>query len=506
MAKLSVISSLFVAGYGLVFTGSVNAFNWSEATIDSLHNALKKKEVSCEQVVQGYLDRIAQFDKQFNSIITINPQAITEAQALDKQPADSPMYCVPIIVKDNIDTADMPTTAGAIALKNNQPSDDAQVVKNLRQQGAIILAKSNLDEFAIAVRGASSFGGQTHNVYHLEKGPGGSSGGSATAVSASLGMVGLGSDTGGSIRIPASLAGLVGIRPTHALTDLRGVVPLSPTQDTVGPMCRTVRDCTYTLRYTENYSTPERQQQLLSALDEKGLSGAKIAMIKGMFPARNDQNADYWKVIDDAVARMRAAGATVEEVSLPEQEKIAKDYTSLSRYELRDAMTQYLSGWSSDKDNHLRSYDAILQSKGYDPASDEWLKLYNQAGKDKEKDPVYLRNLHGRQDMIRAQIHRVLDGAVRFDAIMYPTLTQLNVPVGKNAEGRANVGLSPFSGLPAITFPAGMTQSSSPEPVGIELLGREFDEPTLIRLVYGYEAHNPVRVAPDLAPELSVNK
>src|SRR5699024_1232360 len=154
-----------------------------------------------------------------------------------------PLYCVPILVKVNINTKDMPTTGGALAFKNNEPVRDAFVVRQLRQAGAIILGKANMDEFAFSYVGKSSVGGQTKNAYDLTKGPGGSSSGTGTAIAASFAIAGLGTDTGGSIRVPSSLEGLVGIRPSARLVSLSGVMPLAPFQDVVGPMCRTVQDC-----------------------------------------------------------------------------------------------------------------------------------------------------------------------------------------------------------------------------------------------------------------------
>lgn len=492
------------------YAASSQAFTWTEATIDELHQALRSKEITCEQVVQGYLDRIEQFDRQgpaINSLITINPLALEHARALDRQTdPQGALYCVPVVVKDNINVADMPTTLGAIALKDSHPPQNASVVQNLIDQGAIVLAKTNLDEFAIAMLGLSSAGGQTRNVYILDNGPGGSSGGSGSAVSASFAMAGLGTDTGGSIRIPAALAGLVGVRPTKALADISGIAPLSSTQDTVGPMCRTMRDCVYMLRFTESYSTPERQQQLLDALDENGLQGVRIAMVSGMFPKRTPENEIYWMVIDQAIAQMREAGATIDIIELPEQEKILNGFVSLARYEIKEDLTRYLLSWPSDQDHHLRSYEEILQSKGYAPSTEQWLTLYNQTSDNRMADPVYIDNTHGRQEFIRAHINQVLNGKTRYDALMYPTLTQLNVPIGNNTEGRKNVSLSAFSGLPAISFPAGMTQDEHPQPVALEVLGREFDEPTLIRIVYGYETKKPVRVAPSATPPLDFEK
>lgn len=500
--SLSLIGSAIM----ILCSSSASAFDWSEATIEQLHQSLNNKDITCEEVVQGYLKRIDAFDKngpKLNSFITVNPEALIVAREKDKQlDKHQPLFCVPLVVKDNINTKDMPTSLGSSALKNSQPPANAKVVDNLINQGAIILGKANLDEFAIAMLGLSSAGGQTLNPYILTNGPGGSSGGTGTAVSASLAMVGLGTDTGGSIRIPAAVAGLTGIRPSRALSELTGVAPLSKTQDTVGPMCRKVSDCARILMFTEAWSTPERKQQIMNAAVKDGLKNARIALISGMFPQRTKDNRTYYQVIDSALEAMRNAGATIDIVSLPEQEQIINGFKSLAGYEIKQGLNEYLTSWSSDKDGHPRSFDEILTRRGYAPTTEEWLTLYNSLSDKRNDDPVYKKNIQGRAGFIRAQLNRVMNGEVQYDAVLYPTLTELNMPIGKNTEGRKNVGLSSFSGLPAISFMAGMTQDTQPQPVALEFLGQEFSEPKLIGLVHGYEIHHPVRVAPAIAPEL----
>jgi Asp-tRNA(Asn)/Glu-tRNA(Gln) amidotransferase A subunit family amidase len=345
--------------------------------------------------------------------------------------------------------------------------------------------------------GLSSVHGQTKNVYIPTNGPGGSSGGTATAVSANLAMVGLGSDTGGSIRIPSALAGLVGIRPTQSLSDLRGVAPLSPTQDTVGPMCRKVEDCAKVLQFTEKNSSAARKKQIVNALNGKGLKGAKIAMVSAMFPPRTTENKVYWQVIDEALEAMQEAGAIVHDVVLPEQDKILNDFISLSRYEIKPSLNEYLQSWPSDKDAHIRDYDEMLAvPNGLAASTVPWVTLYGEKSDNRDSDPVYLENSQGRYEFVRKQ---VLSALGSHDALLYPTLTELNGPIGKNTEGRKNVSLSPFSGMPAISFPAGMTKDANPQPIAFELLGKDGSEPVLINLVAGFEKAHNARVEPKLA-------
>ena len=226
------------------------AFEFVEGTIAQAQAAMQAGTLTCEALVQGYIDRIDAYDDTgpaLKSVININPRALDRARTLDMNYAVSglsgPLHCVPVLLKDNFDTAEVTTTAGGTALQYNRPTDDAFSVAGIVQAGGIILGKANLDEFAFGFRGSSSVEGQVKNAYDPTKGPGGSSSGTGAAIAASFAMTGTGSDTGGSIRVPSSLEGLVGIRPSLRLVSQDGIVPLAASQDTGGPMCRTVEDC-----------------------------------------------------------------------------------------------------------------------------------------------------------------------------------------------------------------------------------------------------------------------
>jgi Asp-tRNA(Asn)/Glu-tRNA(Gln) amidotransferase A subunit family amidase len=220
-----------------------------EASIADIHNAMQAGTLTCHNLVQQYLDRIHAYDQQgpaINSMLYLNPASLQQADAMDLEFQRThklkPLACIPIVLKDNFDTADMPTTAGALTLKGAQPENDAFAVKRLREAGALILGKANLQEFASGGISVSSLGGQVKNPYDLTRTPGGSSGGTGAAVAANFAAAGTGSDTGGSIRSPSSANSLVGIRPTRGLISRDGIVPVSFTQDTIGPMTRTVAD------------------------------------------------------------------------------------------------------------------------------------------------------------------------------------------------------------------------------------------------------------------------
>src|SRR5882762_2484575 len=225
------------------------SFHLMETTIADIHQAMQAGTLTCHNLVQQYLDRINAYDPQgpaINSMLHINPASLEQADAFDQDFRRThklkPLGCIPIVLKDNFDTADMPTTAGALTLKGAQPEKDAFAVKQLRDAGAIILGKANVQEFASGGISVSSLGGQVKNPYDLTRTPGGSSGGTATAVASNFATAGTGSDTGGSIRSPASADNLVGLRPTRGLISRDGIVPVSFTQDTIGPITRNVAD------------------------------------------------------------------------------------------------------------------------------------------------------------------------------------------------------------------------------------------------------------------------
>ena len=237
-------------------------FVLEEATIDSIHAALSSRQITCVQLTRTYLDRIAAYDHKgpaLNAVLTVNPRALDTAAEMDRlDPAAAarrPLHCIPVVLKDNYDTADMPTTGGSITLAKSVPPADGFIVKRLREAGAIVLAKANLMELAWSGTTASSLGGQTRNPYDLTRTPGGSSGGTGAAIAANFGVLGTGSDTGQSIRSPASANSLVGVRPTRGLVSRAGIIPLSTTQDAAGPITRTVEDAARMLEAIAGYDS-----------------------------------------------------------------------------------------------------------------------------------------------------------------------------------------------------------------------------------------------------------
>lgn len=516
-----------------------------EGTISELHAALAAGTTTCEQVVQSYIDRINAYDATgpaLHSVIAVNAKALDYARTLDANYAASgtmePLHCVTVLLKDNFDTADMPTTAGGLALQFSQPDDDAFTVARLRAQGAVILGKANLDEFAFGYQGSSSVGGQVKNAYDPTKGPGGSSAGTGAAIAASFAMVGLGTDTGGSIRVPSSLEGLVGIRPSLRLISQDGIVPLAHTQDTAGPMCRTVEDCARVLDAMVGYDPDDDSgqrssyehdaslvnsayayQQVTSvpatytaALQADGLKGARIGVVRAMFgDASTEENQQVQAVIDAALTKMKAAGAVVEDVEIPNLALIMSRYKSVSRYEFCNNLDAYLSSWSNAGDNHYTSFQALAASLQYETRNQSTFTFYGSYCGDQSANVDYQLNLIERPIVVRAALQQTLENldsngiplGEPYDAILYPSILGLAPELGQSPTAGTNNRLSPFSGFPALTLPAGMASTTPALPVGMELMAREFAEPTLIKLAYGYQQAVHPRQAPLTTPALT---
>lgn len=550
-ALLALALALGVAPGTTAPSGATStAFPLVEATIADVHAALADGRLTCVDLVQGYLDRIDAYDDQgpaLQSVLTVNPDALTIAADLDAARAAGldlgGMHCVPVLLKDNVDTADMPTTAASQSLEGSSPPDDAFIVARMREAGAVILGKANMDEFAFGFGGSSSLGGQVRNPYDPSRGPGGSSSGTGASIAASLAMVGIGTDTGGSIRVPSSVQGLVGIRPSLRLLSGDGVIPLAHFQDTAGPMCRTVRDCAVFLDAIVGFDGSEHSYQntqpmarddeavlmadaaeyaaitgydpstsYADGLETETLDSTRIGVVRDLFGGDPDVNA----TMEAAIAAMRDAGAVVEDVVIEDLSSITS-YSSVSSYEFRDQLTTYLQSWPSiPGDFHKRSFEEVAVSLQYETSRVLSFGLYGAQGATRYQSAAYDSNTTERTAFVRPRIQAALDntdldGASKglpYDALLYPSVQSPPREGGAPSTG-SNNRLSPFTGFPALSMPAGFTAATADRvalPIGMELLGREFDEAGLIRLAQAYEttvAGTPLaRTAPTFTPEL----
>jgi Asp-tRNA(Asn)/Glu-tRNA(Gln) amidotransferase A subunit family amidase len=476
----------------------------SEASVADLQAAMASGRTTAVALVNAYLARIAAYDHAgpaLTSLIRVNPRARAEAAALDAERragrVRGPLHGIPVIVKDNYDTQDMPTSAGSLALATSQPARDAFIIARLREAGAIILAKSNLHELAAGITSVSSLGGQTRNPYDPTRCPGGSSGGTGAAIAASFAAVGWGSDTCGSIRIPSAYANLVGLRPTMGLASRTGIVPLSHTQDIGGPMARTVADLAVALDVTVALDEADPATHVLrgrtplrfaGALRPDALRGARIGVF---LPYFRDTDGEIADTVRSAIAALRAQGATVLEVAMPEFDTLMAN-TSAINAETKFDLIRYLAAVPNAP---VRSVRDILDRGLEDRQLEARFRIVDTVS---AEDTPWHRTILARQGALRARVDALMD-SLRLDALAYPAMRQKPVALGE-VQGGGTCNLSAQSGLPAISLPAGFGADGLP--IGLELLGRAFADTQLVAYAYALERARPVRRAPHTTPPL----
>jgi len=512
LAVLTAIAALLGPMPG---RGGMFRLMWTdEATIADIRAAFETRQLTCRQLVQMYIDRIEAYDKKgpaLNAIIMINPNALAAADALDTKFAQSgmsgPLHCVPLIVKDNFNTADMPTTAGSLSLKDSIPAADAFQVRKLREAGALVLAKSNMAEFAWSPfeTVSSVLPGYTRNPYALDRVPAGSSGGTAAAVAANFGAVGLGSDTGNSIRGPSSHTSLVGIRSTTGLTSRDGVVPLFLNRDIAGPMARTVADAVAVFDVVAGYdpadpvtaaSQGKRPDSYLKFLDKDGLRGARIGLVRQLF-AGTDTDPEVLRLFENALTDMTQQGAEIiEDVTISEIDQIppAKLFCNRFKYDVAG----YLAALGPQAP--VKKLDDILASQKFHPSIEKRM-LDAQAEPPPDQNPK-CREADENGRRLAQAVLAAMD-QLKTDALVYPSwnnpprlIGDLNSPHGNNSNR-----IAPPTGFPAITVPMGYSYGSLP--AGLQILGRPWSEPTLIRIGYAYEQATHHRHPPTSTPPLS---
>jgi amidase len=491
-------------------------FVLEEATVAGIHAAFADKTLTCSTLIKSYLARIDAYDQRgpaLRAVITLNPNAMEEAAALDKQYADrkgrvGSLFCIPVILKDNYNTRDMATSGGNVAMKASRPSSDAFTVDRMRKAGAIILAKTNMQEFARGGVSISSLGGQVLNPYDLTLTPGGSSGGTAAGIASNFAVLGTGSDTGQSIRSPASANNLVGIRPTRGLVSRAGVMPNSSTQDEVGPIARTVTDAAKLLDVMAGYDPKDPitafgigkpPASYAKGLNANSLKGARIGVMTNLY-GKDERHAEVNKVMEQVMKTMEARGATVIRFTLPEYDAIAPNLAT-DRYEARTVMEQYLAELPADAP--VKTFRQLVDSKTATPDVQKTMEaeiaiedgLNNQAYKD--------RTLA--RDKLRLAVASKM-AELQLDAILYPLQKILPAPIGQPNQPERNGTLSNGTGFPAVTFPGGFSTPTASAPLGVpvgaELLGRDYSEPRLLSLAYSFEQTAKVRKPPLSVPPL----
>jgi amidase len=478
-----------------------------EKSIMQLASELSEGKVTSLQLVDAYLARIAAYDKQgpsLNAMITINPSARAEAVRMDRERPTQlyrgPLHGIPVIIKDNYSTREMPTQAGSIALAGFVTGSDAFQVQKLRAAGAIILGKANMHDLAMGVTGANSMGGQTCNPYDPTRIPGGSSSGTAAAVAASFAAIGWGSDTCGSIRVPAASTNLFGLRPTKGLSSIAGIVPLSHTQDVAGPLARTVEDLAIGLDATIGADPKDPATSVLAnrpiisfvkALDENALRGARIGVYAQLFGTQPDDQ-ETAGIVRAALERMKDAGAEIVEVTMPGLDTLMQR-AGVIDYEFKPDFEEFMAGFANAP---VKSVQEIIDRRLYHMAIDGSINRRNANGS--RTSAAYVAAM-ARRGMARAAVERVLD-SLRLDGIAYPTARRKPSVIGQ-PQPPNTCQLSAVTGLPAIAMPAGFTADSLP--VGLEILGRTLSDAHLVALAFAYEQRVRPRRAPKTTPALA---
>ncbi|MEM9721974.1 MAG: amidase family protein [Bacteroidota bacterium] len=480
----------------------------AELTIADIHAAYMQGDYNSQDLVRAYIKAIEEVDEQINALTLINPEALSFAKALDVEYLETrelrPLHGIPIVVKDNINTIGMPTTAGAFALQDFIPAENAFIIDQLVEAGAILLAKSNMAEWAFSpMHSESSTGGTTHNPYNLAYVPAGSSGGTAAAVAANLAVGGLGTDTGNSIRGPSSHNALVGFRTTLGLISREGIVPLYLRNDVVGPMCRTVEDATRMMEVmvgidpkdpiTQN-SVGKTSGSYTKYLDKNGLTGARIGVLRELSDYETDPAIQ--SLFEQALRDLDSLGAElIDPIVIPNFATLREDqWCATFREDVEAFLATYV------KNDSVKTVKDLIRIGTTSNFSKERLARNAEAsGRWGETEAACLDAYKDEKRIaFRKAIEQVMD-SLEIDAIIYPSWNNKPARIDHYREeykGDNSQIISPHTGQPAFTVPMGFGEDNLP--AGLQFLGRMYDEPTLIRLCYAYEQGTKHRIAPKL--------
>jgi Asp-tRNA(Asn)/Glu-tRNA(Gln) amidotransferase A subunit family amidase len=509
-----IAAATFVAGIGAQAqpSSAAGGLRIEEATIAQIHAAMKAGQITCRSLVEQYLRRIDAYDRNgpaLNAIVVINPDALKQADDLDRRFAQGgltgALHCVPTIVKDNFETIGLQSAAGSLSLKGFVSNRDAFQVRRIKDAGAIVLAKSNMAEFAFSPYETvnSILPGYTKNPYALDRVTAGSSGGTAAAVAANFGAVGLGSDTGNSIRGPSSHQALAGIRSTMGLTSRSGVVPLNLLADVAGPMARTMEDAVAVFQVIagEDADDPvtaagrgHGATNYAASLVRDGLKGARIGVLRQAYE-RDTTDREIVDVFQAAVEDLRRAGATiVDPARVDDARRPAGGPCGGFKYDIN----RYLAAQGDRVPVH--TLEEIIKSRRFHPSIQARLESSQQGPAEGPDTPACRADAEYRE-AVGAAVLKTMDG-LKLDAFVYPTwsnpprlIGDLNTPHGDNSQF-----YSPTTGFPAINVPMGYTRGVLP--AGVTFFGRAWSEPTLIKLAYAYEQATRHRRPPASTPPL----
>ncbi len=515
---LALVTALLLSSASIA--RAQRAIDLDAATITEINAAFDAGTLSSVQLVTRYLARIAAYDRQgpaIHAVITLNPKALETARALDAERnakgKRSPLHGIPIVLKDNYDTRDLPTTGGSVLLEGYVPARDAVLVQKLRDAGAIVLAKVNMSEFASS--GAySSLGGQTRNPHDVAYSPGGSSGGTGAAVASAFAQFGLGTDTGGSIRGPASVNGLAALKPTHGLLSRSGIIPLALTFDTGGPMARSVTDIAIALGVLTGVDAADTatrrseghaERDYAKYLQVNALKGARIGIARDF--TGFDTDVDW--IMESSLDAMRTAGATIVEVRFPKWMLDAKGawYNAVRFPEFPPQIADYLRdtppGYPKSLADMIERTRGLssLGANGTAPNASRWAKFVHELASGSTDDYHHRAVRDHALPMMRDVVNGLM-AASRLDAIVYPTqsVKAERIDAAENSAAPDAMNIANLTGFPDLVVTAGFSDNRLP--IGISFLGTAWSEPRLIALGYSFEQLTRARRRPATTPAL----
>lgn len=491
-----IYTLLFLALVSFCKSPEPKEINLEELTISQIHQSYSEGNYTAEDLVRAYLARIESLDSSINSISVINPEALALARSLDEEFQKTgklrPLHGIPLVVKDNINTLGLPTTAGSMAFSDFYPEEDAFIIKRLVDAGAIIIAKSNMAEWAFSpMHSESSTVGTTRNPYNLDHVPAGSSGGTGAALAANFGTIGLGTDTGNSIRGPSSHNALVGFRTSLGLVSREGIVPLYLRNDVVGPMCRSVEDATKVLEVIAGFDPKDPITSFSEGkipgnysqyLKKDGLKGARIGVFRTL--SEKDADPEISALFNQSLHDMAKLGAViVESVEIAGFDSLRRNqWCPVFRLDVEQFLADYV------KRDTMKTLEDIIRVGTKSKYAREGLESFRES---QLPENMILDCGDPFTDLgriaFREAIEKVMD-SLQLDALVYPSWNNKPARIDRFQEeylGDNSQIIAPHTGQPAFTIPMGFTSGNLP--AGLQFLGRMWSEPTLIRLGYAYE-------------------
>ena len=520
LASVGMPACVSATRHGTQTAGSPNTLE--ESTLAELQRRFQAGSLSSASLTRHYLDRIAILDRQgprLKAIIELNPDALTIAGELDRERiakgARGPLHGIPVLIKDNIDTHDrMTTTAGSLALEGSRPPDDAFIVKKLRDAGVVLLGKTNLSEWAnfrgsLSTSGWSGRGGQTRNPYALDRDPSGSSSGSAVAVSANFCAVAVGTETDGSILSPSSFNGIVGLKPTLGLVSRRGIIPIAHSQDTAGPMGRTVSDVATLLGALAGSDPADAatepansraQRDYTGFLDAHGLQGARIGVARNFFGVHRKVD----ELMESALSVLKVQGAQlIDPIQVPKPPELEAAELQVLQYEMKADMNAYLARLGPNAPVHTLK-EIIAFNEAHAEQELRWFgqeELINSQAKGPLSERGYVEALATCRRLARAEGLDPVLARHHLDAIVAPTSAPAHVTdlvLGDHGLGDSTTPAA-VAGYPSITVPAGMVEGL---PVGISFFAEAWSEPKLLRIAFAFEQATKARRPPTFRPTI----